>query len=183
MLRLARRPAALQRVRQHGGAYGTTEMMLALAPIDASPAQRALLASDGLNIKSTADEKTAPFVSQFDDLTVPAENAGRNPSVEHAHREPAGEMVVARPRMPHRLVLGAGPRSHEARAGCDRNQRFDEVRNVRVGDAKMTVPSLPRAHKQAGGFELAQMPRRRRWGDAWAPPPRARPTSSRLPSA
>src|SRR5215831_20504233 len=72
VLRLARRPAALQRVRQHGGAYGTTEMMLALAPIDASPAQRALLASDGLNIKATADEKTAPFVSQFDDLTVPA---------------------------------------------------------------------------------------------------------------
>jgi hypothetical protein len=154
-LRLASRPSALQHVREHCGADGTPKMVPPFAPINTRSAEWALLLLDCCDIHAPAREKPASLAGQIDDIGPPAQDRGRDPSIEHIDRETTREVIVARSGMVHGFVFGPRTRAHVARPRRNSDQGFDEMRHICIRDAKVSKASLPGADENTRRFELA----------------------------
>ena len=69
-------------------------MMLSLAPIDASAAERTFIAFERINLDAAADQELSPLPGEADNLAAPPQHACCDPALEQIHGNPSGEMVV-----------------------------------------------------------------------------------------
>src|SRR5262249_11739294 len=105
-------------------------MLPSLAPIDADPADRPLGPFERANVDLQSLKALSAAWRQPQASGGVLQPPARQPAVEQADGEPAREMVVARPRLSHRLVARPGARAQMANARGDRDQRFDGCCNV-----------------------------------------------------
>jgi 2-iminobutanoate/2-iminopropanoate deaminase len=104
----------------------------------------------------------APVVGQLHRIAVLPQELPLTEGIEHLHREVAGQVVVTGPGASQFRVAGAGAGAQMSGTRRERHETFQGQRDVRIGEAEIAVPALPRHDNQAGLDELGEVTARRR---------------------
>ncbi len=97
------------------------------------------------------------MVGQCDAAGIQRERAAPGQAFVDEHPEFARQMVIADARLAQRRFAWTGTHAHGACAERDAHHGFEQVRDVGVGDAEITVPALRLDGEQARLAQLGEV--------------------------
>ena len=153
----ALRPSELDEARKERRAQRTGEMVAALAPVEARPAKGALLAGERLRVDGEPREPALARSGEPEAVGAIDQRARPQEALVNAHADFSREVVVAHPRLAQGGLARTRPRPDGAGAKRDAHQRFEQMRDVAIGEPEVPMPPLALDGDQARVDELREM--------------------------
>lgn len=132
-------------------------MMAALAPIEACPAKGALLVGKDRGINSELPEQALTLRSQLKSGDGRSQRVFFQQPLVDGHSDLAGKVVIANPRFSHGRLARTRTSPQRACPEGDPHQRFEQVRDILVGEAEISMPPLAFDPYQSRVDELREM--------------------------
>jgi hypothetical protein len=132
-------------------------MVPALAPIETRPAEGALLPRQSFGIDTKLAEQSPARCGEIESVGARRQCAAPQQALEDAHANLASEVVVADPGFSQRRLARARSSSHGAGAERDAHQRLEQLRDIPIGEAEVTVPPLAFDRHEPRLDELREM--------------------------